>query len=744
MRLARIALAAGVCLTLLGELDAEGWKPGAGPLRTRWAKNVSPDNVHREYPRPQMVRSDWLCLNGVWQLGVAKADEPPPIGKQLPEGILVPFPIESALSGVMKRAERAWYRRTFRVPQSWKGRRVLLHFQAVDWEAVVLVNGQQVGAHRGGYDAFSLDITDALTSSDEQELIVKVFDPTDSPQQGNQPRGKQVLKPGGIWYTPSTGIWQTVWLEPVPAARIQRLKLIPDVDQTCLRLTVEGVGTGEGNSIQAVIRDGDRQPARACGRVGEEIRLTIPEHQLKLWSPGEPFLYDLTVTLRQGDVSVDQVESYFGMRKVDLAKDENGVTRIRLNGEFLFQVGTLDQGFWPDGLYTAPSDEALRYDVEVTRQLGFNLARKHVKIEPQRWYFWCDKLGLLVWQDMPSANNKTPESKMQFETELRRMVTGLGNHPSIITWVIFNEGWGQHDTERYVEMVKRLDPGRLVTGASGWDDKGVGDLVDIHRYPGPAAPEPEPRRASVLGEFGGLGLGVDGHTWTDKTWGYRGTESSQELTRRYQGLLASVWELKETRGLSAAVYTQITDVETECNGLMTYDRAVVKVDAERAADANRGRVPRPKPVVAASVLKGVPWRYTFEQPGEDWNKPGYEASSWSMGPGGFGTRETPGAVVRTEWKTSDIWIRREFTLPPRDTKRLDLLVHHDEDAEIYINGVLAARVTGYSKSYEVLPMKADARAALRPGKNLLAVHCKHTTGGQYVDVGIVEWIMPPP
>jgi len=727
-----------LCLSTVSAARAEDWKPATGPLMTRWAKDVSPENVHPEYPRPQMVRSRWINLNGLWQLAEAEANDPVPSGKDLSQRILVPFPVESALSGVMKRAERLWYRRTFKIPESWSGQRVRLNFQAVDWEATVYVNGRQVGTHRGGYDAFSLDITDELTSSGEQELIVGVFDPTSS---GDQPRGKQVNGPRGIWYTPSTGIWQTVWLEPVPTVHIGRLILVPDIDNSCLRVTVEGIETGAKNTVHVVAKDGETEVGRAFGGVGGEIKLDVPKDKLKLWSPSDPALYDLSVTLKQGDLTVDAVQSYFGMRKIELAKDEQGFTRMRLNGEFLFQIGPLDQGFWPDGLYTAPTDEALRYDIEVTRKLGFNMARKHVKIEPDRWYYWCDKLGLLVWQDMPSGNNKTPESKKQFEIELRQMVTGLGNHPSIIMWVIFNEGWGQHDTEHHVTAVKRLDPSRLVSNASGWADKGVGDILDIHKYPGPAGPKPEPNRAGVLGEFGGLGLGVDGHTWTQKTWGYRGTASSEDLTRRYQNLLRGVWGYKESHGMSAAVYTQTTDVETECNGLMTYDRAIIKPNVKKVAAANRGQMPKRKVIVPVSQSEGIPWQYTLEKPADDWFKPDFDVSSWKEGQGGFGTAETPGAFVRTAWKSDDIWPRRTFEFPDMKTDDLALLVHHDEDAQIYLNGVPAAEAAEYTADYEELPLRPEARAALHTGKNVLAVHCRQTTGGQYIDVGIVEITM---
>jgi len=740
MRTPTLPVALAVLAGWLAPATAEDWKPAPGRLMTRWAKEVSPETVHPEYPRPQMVRPRWKNLNGLWQLTVAEPEAKPPVGQELSKRILVPFPIESALSGVMRAAEWVWYRRTFEVPDEWSGQRVLLHFQAVDWQAEVFLNGEELGMHRGGYDAFTLDVTDALRSEGPQELIVRVFDPT---SHGDQPRGKQVDNPGRIRYTPTTGIWQTVWIEPVPVVRIGRLILVPDLDASCLRLTVQGIGTAEDHAVEAVVHLDEQEIAQADGRVGEEIAAAIPNDKLELWSPDEPTLYGLTVRLTHSGVTVDEVESYFGMRKVDLGKDERRHTRIRLNNEPLFLIGPLDQGFWPDGIYTAPTDEAMRYDVEVTKQLGFNATRKHVKVEPARWYYWCDKLGLLVLQDMPNGNNKTDESKQQFERELRCLVKGRRNHPSIVTWIVFNEGWGQHDTERYVEMVEQMDPTRLVVCASGWADRpGVGDVRDIHKYPGPAAPEPEEGRASVLGEFGGLGLGVEGHTWAEKTWGYRGTASREELTRRYVDLLTRLAELKESPGLSAAIYTQITDVETECNGLMTYDRAVIKVDVRQVSAANQGKVPKRNVVVPAAREKPVPWRYTFEQPAEGWQRPDFDDSSWKEGPAGFGRKETPGAVVRTEWHTPEIWIRRRFELPEVEAENLLLLIHHDEDAEAYINGALAAKTTGYTTGYETAPIAPAALETFtHKDKHTFAVHCKQTRGGQYIDVGLVEVVM---
>ena len=556
---------------------AEDWQPAAGPLKTRWAKDVSPDHVLPEYPRPQMVRKDWLNLNGLWDIKLGDGTE---------SKILVPFAIESALSGVMKHADRVTYRRSFEIPKGWSGQQVLLHFGAVDWESKVTLNGKELGVHRGGYDAFSFDITEALKGEGAQEITVEVFDPTDL---GGQPRGKQKLKPGSIMYTATTGIWQTVWLEPVPPSHIESLKIVPDVDESCLRLTVVGSG-----SVEAVASEDGKDMAQVTGQAGSELKLSIPNP--KLWSPDSPHLYDLRVSLKSGDKTVDSVTSYFGMRKIALGKDDKGVTRMMLNGKPVFQVGPLDQGFWPDGIYTAPTDEALRFDIAETKRLGFNTTRKHVKVEPDRWYYWCDKLGLLVWQDMPCGNSYTnkpqPIDKPQFKSELLNMVKNRWNHPSIIMWVVFNENQGQHDTEALVAEVKALDPSRLVNNASGNDDKNCGDVIDKHSYPGPESPKPEENRAAVLGEFGGLGLPVDGHTWTKKTWGYEGTKNIEDLTKSYEKLLGKAWELNSTDGLSAVIYTQLTDVETECNGLLTYDREINKVVPERAAAANSGMLPK--------------------------------------------------------------------------------------------------------------------------------------------------------
>jgi hypothetical protein len=694
-----------------------------------------------------MLRQDWLNLNGLWDLAVTGKDAK---RATFQTQILVPFPIESALSGVMRPVsenDRIWYRRTFEVPAKWQGRRVLLHFGAVDFEATVWVNGKEIGQHRGGYDALSFDITDALNQSNSNELIVTAWDPTDA---GTQPRGKQVRKPNGIWYTSTSGIWQTVWLEPVNAAYITDLRITPDVDQSAVTVWPITTPTLGSCMVEVTIRDGRKVVYTASVTAGG--RITTPVKNAQLWSPEDPHLYNLVVSLKLGSRTLDKVESYFGMRKISLGKDEKGFIRLMLNNKPYFQFGPLDQGFWPDGLYTAPTDEALRYDIEMTKKLGFNMARKHVKIEPERWYYWCDKLGLLVWQDMPSGDNyiggkdpditRSPESAKEFEQELTALVLGRGNHPCIVMWVPYNEGWVQWDTARIVGMIKKLDPTRLVDNTSGWSDRGVGDVHDMHQYPGPGSPPPEANRAAVLGEFGGLGLPVRGHTWQgEKNWGYRSFTEAEALTTAYIDLVTKLFPLIDEKGLSAAVYTQTTDVEIEVNGLMTYDRALVKMDLNRVAAANHGHLPpRPKvtelvPTASTSV---VAWRFTLEKPADGWFKPDFDASAWKEGQAGFGTRGTPGAVVRTEWKTDDIWLRREFAIQSIDTDNLLLLMHHDDDAEVYLNGVRAATTPGFTSGYAMFQISADSKAALKPTGNVMAVHCHQVSGGQYIDAGIVK------
>jgi hypothetical protein len=643
--------------------------------------------------------------------------------------------------------DRVWYRRTFSLHPAQEGSRWLLHFGAVDWESEVFLNGRSLGIHRGGYDPFSFDVTEALVAEGPNELMVAVWDPTN---EGSQPRGKQVLEPRGIWYTAVTGIWQTVWLEPVPETHVTRLAVHPHPEAGTVDLTVEA--SGEDNaSFRATVTGPGAPPVQEVGRAGEPVTLTIPEP--RLWSPDDPFLYDLHVALEGGD----EVESYFGLRTIQMGRDEDGHRRLLLNGQPLFQYGLLDQGWWPDGLYTAPTDEALRFDVTQTKALGFNLIRKHVKVEPARWYYHCDREGVLVWQDMPSADNETPESREEFAAELEAVVGFLKDHPSIVMWVPFNEGWGQHDTESYVARLQELDATRLVNNASGWTDRGVGHVLDVHRYPGPGAPNPEDLegRVAVLGEFGGLGLPLGGHTWVEEdNWGYRSYETLEELNVAYRDLLLQLRPLIG-EGLASAVYTQTTDVEIEVNGVMTYDREVVKLD-EASVEANLGLYGPPptlRPLLPTSRREPQRWRYTLQDPGAGWEGTTFDDAGWLSGPGGFGTEGTPGAVVRTAWDSSEIWLRRAFELPegalapPNEGAQegpgpgsLLLRIHHDEDAEVYLNGTLIATLEGYTTGYRLIHLGPEEAALLAPGPNLLAIHVRQTDGGQFIDAGIVRWI----
>ena len=698
------------------------------PLSTRWAKDVNPNAPWPEYPRPLLTRPDWMSLNGRWQFEELRPG-PPPRGRDLKGTVLVPFPIEAPLSGVGKHIERVWYRRTFEVPAAWKGRRIMLRFEAVNWEAGVYLNGKLAGAHRGGYDPFAFDVTDDLQDG-ANELLVGAVNNAD---WGEQPRGKQVNNPEGASHTAATGIWQSVWLEPVPPARIENLVVTPDVDTSSFTFKVEAVGA-EGDVTQVEIFDGGQRVAMASGVANTNLRVAVPN--AKLWSPGQPFLHDVKVTLLHDGKAVDSVGSYAALRKISLGFDEKNRQRILLNGQFLFQVGVLDQGYWPDGVYTAPTDEALRFDIETARKLGFNAIRKRAKIEPQRWYYWADRLGILVWQDMPGGGNNSPKGKKQFETELRRLVETRRGHPSIIQWILFNEGWGQFDIARLTQMVKTLDPTRLVTSSSGSGDAGVGDIVATHNTPSPEARPPEPTRASVSGAFGGLGLVVQGHFQAEKPHGTIFNDPAL-LARHYDKVLVQAWKLKDEPGASGVIYSQLTDVEAEASGLLTYDRAVQKIAAERIVRANRGEAqvaPLTLLVPTAKEAKDAPaeWKYTTDNPGENWMAPDFDDAAWKSGPGGFG-KDTPG--VRTEWKTPDIWLRRVIELPA-NVKTPLFLIQHDEDADVYVNGVLAAQAKGYSGDYGEFALAPEARAALKPGKNLLAVHAHNGSGASFIDVGL--------
>jgi hypothetical protein len=589
--------------------DDDGWQLGQPRLTTPWTDQVSPSNALPEYPRPQLTRARWQNLNGVWQFAGAAAGEAPPVGQDLAESILVPYPTESALSGIQRHEDHMWYRRTFEVPASWQvgdGQRLRLHFGAVDQAATVWVNGTQVAEHTGGYTAFSVDVTDALAPSGPQEIVVGVEDRTDATWQ---PVGKQRNVPDrGIFYTGSSGIWQTVWMEPVTArAYVADLDTVTDVDTGTLALTVDTGGDASGLTVRAVVRNGDVQVATAEGAPGGPLDVQVPD--ARLWSPDDPFLYDLEVTLLDGDQEVDRVGSYVGMREIGTVQDADGRLRITLNHEVLFLMSTLDQGFWPDGIYTAPTDEALRFDVAETKRLGFNAIRKHVKVEPDRWYHHADTLGLLVWQDMPSMRTggiPPPDARTEFERQLHEIVDQHDSWTSVIGWVPFNEGWGEWSREatgRIADSVAAQDPTRLVDANSGVNccdslgDSGRGDVIDWHVYTGPADPTPDDHRVAVDGEHGGFGLEVPGHMWFEDGHAYQMAQDEAELTGLYVDNQRELIPIAQQRGISGAVYTQITDVEHEVNGLFTYDRRVEKMDFDQVRAVNQEVVRNAQPTV---------------------------------------------------------------------------------------------------------------------------------------------------
>ena len=590
MKKSLLALLAAVALFT----TADGqWRVAGDKIRTTWAEQVTPENIHNKYPRPQLERSEWMNLNGLWNYAITdlKAPQPAAFDGQ----ILVPFAVESALSGVQGKVTKnnlLWYERTFTIPSKWAGQRIMLNFGAVDWSADVYVNDILVGNHTGGYAPFSMDITPALKRG-EQRIVVRVWDPTDSV---HNPVGKQRLNPSGIWYTAVSGIWQTVWLEPVSKAN-HIVGITTDCDIVRSELYVDTKCANSNGVVNIEVKDGDSTVCTATVVGG--VRATLPIENAKFWTPETPHLYTLNITLTENGKVVDSASSYAAMRSFSTERDALGHKRITLNGQPIFMYGPLDQGWWPDGLYTAPSDEALLSDIKLTKELGFNTIRKHIKVEPARWYYHCDREGLSVWQDLPClalypSDNKggwgrntigggsdspaSREEKSRYYKEWAEIMDALRFFPSIGVWVPFNEAWGQFDTETVADWTAKNDPTRLVNAASGGNLRLCGDILDIHNYPAPAMPFHSSDFVVVLGEYGGIGYPMEGHLWWNKrNWGYIQFNNTDEVTAEY---VKYATELKQyiPQGMSAAIYTQTTDVEGEVNGFVTYDRKVVKMD----------------------------------------------------------------------------------------------------------------------------------------------------------------------
>ena len=576
------------------------WKPIGDNIKTEWGENINPDNVLQEYPRPILVRKDWKNLNGLWDYTITGKGESKP--KNYDGEILVPFAIESSLSGVKKRISKEqelWYHKNFQIPKKWKRKEIILHFGAVDWESELWINDKKVGIHRGGYDPFSFNISPYLKKGKNQKIELRVWDPTD---EGFQPRGKQVKNPRGIWYSPVSGIWQTVWIEPLNTKHISKLYTTTNIDIPSVTIKTFTSYNSEKDFLELTIRESDKIISKIQQKFDSEIKIAI--NQPKLWTPENPFLYDLEINLISEGEIIDVVKTYFGMRKISIRKDINGTRRLHLNNKQYFQFGTLDQGWWPDGLYTAPSDDALKFDIIKTKEYGFNMIRKHVKVEPARWYYHADKIGMLVWQDMPNPGKTNPptwirnkffdskeyipppEVEKNFMNEWKKIIDFLYSNPSIVCWVPFNEGWGQFNTIEITNWTKKYDPYRLVNPASGGNHYKIGDITDVHNYPDPKMKFYDPERSNVLGEYGGIGLAIDGHLWQkNKNWGYVKYSNSKEATDEYINFGNQLFEMVP-KGFSGAIYTQTTDVEGEVNGLMTYDRKILKLDVERVKKIN--------------------------------------------------------------------------------------------------------------------------------------------------------------
>lgn len=575
------------------------WQVVKDKIVTPWAEKVDPKAPLPEYPRPQLVRNNnWKNLNGIWNYAITpKAANAP---AKYEGNILVPYAVESALSGVGRTVGKdstLWYSNTITVPSSMKNKDVLLHFGAVDWQTEVFVNGKSAGKHEGGFDPFTFNITALLVGGASQEIKIRVWDPTD---EGPQPRGKQVKKPEGIWYTPVTGIWQTVWLEGVPKSYIAATKHTPDIDAHTISISADVQNVVAGDKLKIEVLDGKK--IVSVKEIDAAETAVIGLQNEKLWSTASPFLYDLRISLLRKNKVVDEVKSYFAMRKISMGTDAKGIQRMLLNNQFVFQYGPLDQGWWPDGLYTPPTEAAMIYDIDQLKEMGFNMIRKHIKVEPARYYNYCDKNGMLVWQDMPSGDlgngwenrpgildhgtdkDRTAESEGYYRKEWDNIINTLYNFPSIVVWVPFNEAWGQFKTVEITEWTMKKDPSRLVNSASGGNFYTTGHIIDLHNYPHPAMPRPDifgAKQILVLGEFGGLGLPVDAHTWQQKNnWGYQSFKNKEDLFAKYKTFTNRLAELIPL-GLSAAVYTQTTDVEGEINGFMTYDRKVMKFPVEK-------------------------------------------------------------------------------------------------------------------------------------------------------------------
>lgn len=735
-------------LCLLASLLARAQQYRAAPvsLSTRWAREVNADNVWQQHPRPQMQRAAWQNLNGLWNYSIQKKGAPPP--KQYDGKILVPFAIESSLSGVGKALlpdQELWYHRHFTIPAGWQDKNIVLHFEASDWETKVWVNGRLAVTHKGGSDPFQANITPYLNAKGEQDIVVSVWDPTDTDAQA---RGKQSLNPNGIWYKAVSGIWQTVWLEAVSKEHIASVYPMPDADRSRVYFTFRGENLTRSHEINISVTNGNTLVKDTTLFFQNELILPLPG--AKLWTPADPQLYHTTITVKSKGKTVDRFQTYFALRKISMMKDKNGYMRLALNNQPLFHLGTLDQGWWPDGLLTPPSETAMMYDIIKLKEMGFNTIRKHIKVEPSRYYYMTDSIGMLVWQDMPSGflgtghpsfvKHDSPqdwvrpqESALQFEKEWKAIIDHLRFFPSIAMWVPFNEGWGQYDTKRIAAWTQQYDRTRLVDAPSGWADRGVGDVLDVHQYPGPAmgVAAQNPWRAMVLGEFGGLGLVVKDHIWdaTKRNWGYKTYAETDTLVTEYTELMHNV-ALMVKRGLAAAIYTQTTDVEGEVNGLITYDREVVKIPEtllkqlhQPVYDNADGRIL----FVNQRTETDRPFIFSSQQP---------PPANWLTAPVGFEKSKQPVEVK----KGGNVYLYQDVDFG-KLPDGLGLKLYASGSVKIFINGELVwqDKDVRIRRHYDDINLSSFL-PLIKLWNNRIAIEVTGTTRDGIIDFSLYQWL----
>jgi hypothetical protein len=742
---------------------AQEWKPVPGQIMTSWAEKVNPQNVLNEYPRPQQVRKDWMNLNGLWDFDLAMGRNNRPVNRYTRK-ILVPFCVESALSGIketVRGTQEMMYRRLFSVPGSWNGKRIILHFEGVDYYSRIWVDDKFIGEHSGGYDAFSFDITDALDASLEHNIKMVIWDPTNS---GTQTVGKQTYPEllRGHRYTPSSGIYLPVWMEPVPEVSINKLKILPDLDKQTITVTTAIKGWALGYNVIVKALDNGKEVASAESKPGQAVTLTI--NNPKTWSPSDPFLYDLKVSLMKGSTTIDEVGSYFGMRKISMGKDAAGFTCINLNNKEILQVGPLDQGYWPEGLLTPPSDEAIKFDVEYLKKIGCNMDRVHIKVQPERFYYYCDKLGILVWQDMITPWSVLSRSEIggasDWEAEWEKIIDQLYNHPSIVQWTVFNESWGQYDTERITAWTMRKDPSRIVTNASGWNDRNVGNIRDFHDYtfyPSVAYVPKYYDRAMVLGEAGGLDCILRDNLWLKDQQLPENINREGDIQRegyntrslfeeRYNEFFNHVCLLKKY-GLKAVVYTQISDVEWEINGWLTYDRKVSKIPEEKLAAIHKRFWDEPSKGtvrIPLSVNNPQVWSYTFTEPSKEWFRD--NSGKWTSGRAPFGMPKVNIPEISTKWDSPALYLKKDFELIAIPSN-LGIATYNSGIASVYINGEHAMTINSLMRqdaelkvTEVMLPPKA--LALLKKGKNNISVKVDFNNTEQplyFFDLGLTEY-----